>query len=129
MSGHEGVQTSALFSPNSQYVLTTSNDKTARIWDVKSGNELTYYQMQHDEAIHYAKRGQKWRVFMRTPIHDSFRLTPQIKENMVKQGINIKNIPFNWICGCQHENRITMRFWIVTLITAAIAILTCSIAV
>lgn len=54
MSGHEGVQTSALFSPNSQYVLTTSNDKTARIWDVKSGNELTYYQMQHDEAIHYA---------------------------------------------------------------------------
>ena len=54
MSGHEGVQTSALFSPNSQYVLTTSNDKTARIWDVKSGNELTCYQMQHDEAIHYA---------------------------------------------------------------------------
>ena len=73
------------------------------------------------------KRGQKWRVFMRTPIHDSFRLTPQIKENMVKQGINIKNIPFNWICGCQHENRITMRFWIVTLITAAIAILTLKI--
>ena len=54
MSGHEGVQTSALFSPDSQYILTTSNDKTARIWDVKSGNELTCYQMQHDEAIHHA---------------------------------------------------------------------------
>lgn len=54
MSGHEGVQTSALFSPNSSYVLTTSNDKTARVWDVKSGNELTCYQMQHDEAIHHA---------------------------------------------------------------------------
>lgn len=54
MSGHEGVQTSALFSPNSQYILTTSNDKTARIWDVKSGNELSCYQMQHDEAIHHA---------------------------------------------------------------------------
>lgn len=54
MSGHEGVQTSALFSPNSLYVLTTSNDKTARIWDVKSGNEVICYQMQHDEAIHHA---------------------------------------------------------------------------
>ena len=73
------------------------------------------------------KRGQKWRIFMRTPIHDAFRITPQIKENMVRQGIDIKKIPFNWICGCQHENRITMRFWIVTLITAAIAILTLKI--
>ena len=73
------------------------------------------------------KRGEKRRLFMRTPIHDSFRITPQIKESMKQQGINIKKIPFNWICGCQHENRITMRFWIVTLITAAIAILTLKI--
>lgn len=54
MSGHEGVQTSASFSPNSQYVLTSSNDKTARIWNVKSGQELTTYRMKHDEAINYA---------------------------------------------------------------------------
>lgn len=73
------------------------------------------------------RRGKKWRVFMRTPIHDSFRITPQLRENMAKAGINVQNIPFNWICGCQHENRITMRFWIVTLITAAIAILTLKI--
>ncbi|MCR5394026.1 MAG: phospho-N-acetylmuramoyl-pentapeptide-transferase [Bacteroidales bacterium] len=73
------------------------------------------------------KRGQKWRVFMRTPIHDSFRITPQIKANMINQGINISRIPFRWICGCQHENRITMRFWIVTLFTAALAIMTLKI--
>jgi len=73
------------------------------------------------------KRGKKWRVFMRTPIHDSFRVTPQIAENMVKAGINLQKIPFRWISGCQHENRITMRFWIVTLITAALAILTLKI--
>ncbi len=73
------------------------------------------------------KRGKKWRIFMRTPIHDSFRVTPQIADNMVKAGINLQKIPFRWICGCQHENRITMRFWIVTLITAALAILTLKI--
>ena len=73
------------------------------------------------------KRGKKWRIFMRTPIHDSFRITPQLKEKMAANGINIKRIPFNWICGCQHENRITMRFWIVTLIAAALAIMTLKI--
>ena len=73
------------------------------------------------------RRGKKWRVFMRTPIHDSFRVTPQIADNMVKAGIDLKKIPFRWISGCQHENRITMRFWIVTLIMAAIAILTLKI--
>ncbi len=73
------------------------------------------------------KRGKKWRIFMRTPIHDSFRVTPQITDNMIKAGIDISKIPFRWISGCQHENRITMRFWIVTLITAALAILTLKI--
>jgi len=73
------------------------------------------------------KRGKKWRIFMRTPIHDSFRVTPQIAENMVKAGINLEKIPLRWISGCQHENRITMRFWILTLITAALAILTLKI--
>lgn len=73
------------------------------------------------------RRGKKWRLFMRTPIHDSFRITPQLINNMTQHGINIEKIPFNWIRGCQHENRITMRFWIVTLFTAALAILTLKI--
>lgn len=73
------------------------------------------------------KRGKKWRLFMRTPIHDSFRMTPQLIDSMTKHGIDIQKIPFNWLRGCQHENRITMRFWMVTLIMASLAILTLKI--
>lgn len=73
------------------------------------------------------KRGQKWRLFMRTPIHDSFRITAALAEKMESQGINISRIPFRRIRGCMHENRITMRFWITTLIMAAFAIMTLKI--
>ncbi|MBR0037777.1 MAG: phospho-N-acetylmuramoyl-pentapeptide-transferase [Bacteroidales bacterium] len=79
----------------------------------------------------YAKRGNKkglkLRMFMRTPIHDSFRITPNLAESMTQQGINISKIPFNWIRGCMHENRITVRFWIVTLLMASFAIMTLKI--
>ena len=79
----------------------------------------------------YAKRGNKkglkLRMFMRTPIHDSFRITPNLAESMTQQGINISKIPFNWIHGCMHENRITVRFWIVTLLMASFAIMTLKI--
>lgn len=83
--------------------------------------------LQTQYAKYGNRRGQKLRMFMRTPIHDSFRITPQLAENMVRTGIDIQKIPFRWIRGCQHENRITMRFWIITLIMAAIAILTLKI--
>jgi phospho-N-acetylmuramoyl-pentapeptide-transferase len=46
---------------------------------------------------------------------------------MTRQGIDISRIPFKWIRGCMHENRITVRFWIVTLLMAAFAIMTLKI--
>ena len=47
---HDGLITSASFSPNSHMVLTTSNDKTARIWDAHSG-KLSLVLTGHQGAV------------------------------------------------------------------------------
>jgi len=63
------------------------------------------------------KRGVKWRVFKRAPIHDTFRVKPGQLAPDVK-------VYFNWPKGCWLESKITMRFWIVTIIMCALAIVT-----
>ncbi|MBQ7571637.1 MAG: phospho-N-acetylmuramoyl-pentapeptide-transferase [Bacteroidaceae bacterium] len=66
------------------------------------------------------RRGQKWRVFKRAPIHDAFRMKPgQIPADF--------RILWNWPKGCWLESKITTRFWIVTIITSALAIITLKI--
>lgn len=63
------------------------------------------------------KRGLKWRVFKRAPIHDTFRVKPgQIPENF--------KVLINWPRGSWLESKITTRFWIVTIILAAITLVT-----
>ena len=66
------------------------------------------------------KRGQKWREFKRAPIHDAFRIKPgQLPADF--------NILINWPKGCWLESKITTRFWIVTIILAALTIVTLKI--
>lgn len=66
------------------------------------------------------RRGQKWRVFKRAPIHDTFRVKPgQIPADF--------KIALNWPKGCWLESKVTVRFWIVTIIMAALAIVTLKI--
>ena len=66
------------------------------------------------------KRGQKWRVFKRAPIHDAFRIKPgQLPADF--------KILFNWPKGCWLESKITVRFWIITIIMAALTIVTLKI--
>ena len=73
---------------------------------------------------HYAKkgnrRGEKWRVFKRAPIHDAFRIKPGQLDSDLK-------ILWNWPKGCWLESKITTRFWIITIITSALAIITLKI--
>ena len=66
------------------------------------------------------RRGVKQRIFKRTPIHDNFRtqdsqLDPECKYLITK--------PHN----AYHESKITIRFWIVTIILAALTIITLKI--
>ena len=66
------------------------------------------------------KRGQKWRVFKRAPIHDAFRIKPgQLSPDL--------KIFLNWPKGCWLESKITTRFWIITILMAALAIVTLKI--
>ncbi|MCQ2222424.1 MAG: phospho-N-acetylmuramoyl-pentapeptide-transferase [Bacteroidaceae bacterium] len=66
------------------------------------------------------KRGEKWRVFKRAPIHDTFRVKPGQLASDLK-------VYFNWPKGCWLESKITTRFWIVTIIMCALAVVTLKI--
>ena len=74
--------------------------------------------------IHYFKRGKKkgvrQRIFKRTPIHDHFRTTmAQLDPNCTYM--------FTKPTSVFHESKITVRFWIVTIVLAAITIITLKI--
>ena len=66
------------------------------------------------------KKGIKQRIFKRTPIHDHFRTT------MAQLDSNCSYI-FTQPNNVFHESKITVRFWIVTIVLAAITIITLKI--
>lgn len=66
------------------------------------------------------KRGEKWRIIKRAPIHDTFRVRP---EDLTKD----LKIFLYWPKGYWLESKVTIRFWIVTIIMAALAIVTLKI--
>ena len=71
----------------------------------------------------YKKRGQHVRIWKRTPLHDHFRTSvEQVLKNDPTCAIRFKGSG-----NLHHETKIVLRFWIVTLILAAITILTLKI--
>lgn len=66
------------------------------------------------------RRGVKQRIFKRTPIHDNFRMTDSQLETDCKYLIKSPTSP-------KHESKITIRFWIITIILAAFTIITLKI--
>ena len=72
---------------------------------------------------YYKKRGQRVRIWKRTPLHDHFRTSvEQVLKNDPTCVIRFKGSP-----NLHHETKIVLRFCIVTLILAAITILTLKI--
>ena len=75
---------------------------------------------QTNYARYGNRKGLKLRVFKRAPIHDAFRVKPdQLAPDL--------RIIFNWPKGCWLESKITTRFWIVTIMMCALAIVTLKI--
>jgi len=66
------------------------------------------------------RRGVKRRMFKRTPIHDNFRILPSQLDPDCKY-------LFKWPHGAWHESKITVRFWITTILLAALTIITLKI--
>ena len=76
--------------------------------------------LQVQYAKYGNKRGKKLRVFKRAPIHDHFRV---LKSQMLPDTKYLIKRPTTVL----HENTITIRFWIVTILLAAITIITLKI--
>lgn len=76
--------------------------------------------LQVQVAKYGNKRGKKLRLFKRAPIHDTFRIQPGQLAPDVK-------VLLNWYRGCWLESKITTRFWITTVLLAALAIITLKI--
>ena len=66
------------------------------------------------------RRGIKQRLFKRTPIHDHFRTTTAQLDPAC-------HYVFTKPANVFHESKITVRFWIVTIVLAAITIITLKI--
>ena len=75
--------------------------------------QVGYYKMGK-------RKGVKQRIFKRAPIHDNFRME---KENLDKDCKYVFTKPE----GVLHESKITIRFWIITIILAALTIITLKI--
>lgn len=66
------------------------------------------------------RKGRKQRIFKRTPIHDNFRVLSSQLDPECKYLLK-------WPHGAWHESKITVRFWITTIILAALTIITLKI--
>ena len=76
--------------------------------------------LQTNYARYGNKRGLKLRIFKRAPLHDTFRVAPgQLPADF--------RVLLNWPKGCWLESKITVRFWIVTIMMCALAIVTLKI--
>lgn len=68
-------------------------------------------------------QGKKFRLVSRAPIHDAFRLKPEQLADIRK----FDKVLLKWPRSSFHENKVTARFWIVTIILASFAIMTLKI--
>lgn len=64
------------------------------------------------------RRGVRQRIFRRAPLHDTFRTQKSALDPSCRYVLG------NWPRGVWEESKVTVRFWIVTIILAALTIIT-----
>jgi WD40 repeat protein len=69
---HEGVVWMAQFSQNGRWLLTASNDRTARVWDVESGKVLR--EFRHQKPVYHARFAPGERRILTGGADDAARL-------------------------------------------------------
>lgn len=67
------------------------------------------------------RRGIKQRIFKRAPIHDNFRVLPSQLDPECRYVFG------KWPRTATHESKITLRFWIATILLAALTLITLKI--
>ena len=75
------------------------------------------------DVKHFLKTGKKRRLWMRAPMHDHFRITYDEFKTTWPNSTAV----FKGSGQKQHEVKITIRFWIITILLAAFTILTLKI--
>ncbi len=78
--------------------------------------QRTHYKIGKRKGVHQ-------RIWKRTPIHDHYRTSPSFIQK-VDPGCTVK---YKGRGDLQHEVKITIRFWIVTILLAAFTIMTLKI--
>lgn len=78
LTGHTGILWQATYSPNEQWVLTCSEDSTARLWHVASGKTKPKYIVLQDETNFHVD-ACNCAVFAEAPIR-----APKAKEAAIK---------------------------------------------
>lgn len=48
--GHTGAINSCQLNENKNWLITGSNDNTARVWDFNNGKQIYQYKLNHDMA-------------------------------------------------------------------------------
>ena len=114
--GHEGCVNSAVFSPDGEYVLTASDDKTARLWEKASGKVLITYR-GHEAALNSAVFSPDGQYILTASDDNTARLWERSsgKQIMTYRGHEdwVESVVFspdgNYILTASHDK--TARLW------------------
>jgi len=113
ISGHQSAVTDIEFSPDNKLLLTTSRDKTARLWDLGDSRKLPIIMDDHDDWVLtgcFDPSGKQIitgsrDVFIRTwpvdPRHLADRICSLLNRNMTKEEWNEfvgSDIPYEKTC-------------------------------
>lgn len=81
--------------------------------------ELISSKSQTWYSVWGTKHGRKQRLFKRAPLHDAFRKACHFEE-----GIKYK---FRWCSGNEEDQKVTVHFWIISILLAALTIISLKI--